>query len=60
MNGLTLWGTTGKTGDQYGCSSAVFATRDQQRRAVFSFDPTRPGPWPDTPPWIPLWAPRLR
>ncbi|MEU9482829.1 hypothetical protein AB0D83_04030 [Streptomyces decoyicus] len=78
--GIALWG---KTGEQYGCSSAVFATRGQQRRAVFSFHPTRPGtsqgqvgrriaealtgPWPRcpplprcVPPWMPLWAPRIR
>ncbi|MGY4955538.1 serine hydrolase domain-containing protein [Streptomyces nigrescens] len=38
MNGITLWG---KTGERYGYSSAMVATRDQQRRAVFSFNPTR-------------------
>ncbi|WP_406474107.1 serine hydrolase domain-containing protein [Streptomyces platensis] len=38
LNGITLWG---KTGERYGYSSAMFATRDQQRRVVFSFNPTR-------------------
>ncbi|MCR8575753.1 serine hydrolase domain-containing protein [Streptomyces sp. Isolate_219] len=38
MNGITLWG---KTGERYGYCSAMIATRDQQRRAVFSFNPTR-------------------
>ncbi|MFG2096839.1 serine hydrolase domain-containing protein [Streptomyces sp. NPDC048612] len=38
VNGLTLWG---KTGEQYGYCSALFATRDQQRRIVLSFTPTR-------------------
>ncbi|MFE9145542.1 serine hydrolase domain-containing protein [Streptomyces tubercidicus] len=38
VNGITLWG---KTGERYGYSSAMFATRDQQRRAVFSFNATR-------------------
>ncbi|MFE1174857.1 serine hydrolase domain-containing protein [Streptomyces sp. NPDC058773] len=38
VNGITLWG---KTGERYGYASAMFATRDQQRRAVFSFHATR-------------------
>ncbi|MFK0264767.1 serine hydrolase domain-containing protein [Streptomyces angustmyceticus] len=38
LNGITLWG---KTGERYGYCSALFATRDQQRRAVLSFNPTR-------------------
>ncbi|MFF8788127.1 serine hydrolase domain-containing protein [Streptomyces sp. NPDC015125] len=38
INGITLWG---KTGERYGYSSALFATRDQQRRVVISFNPTR-------------------
>lgn len=38
VNGITLWG---KTGERYGYSSALFATRDQQRRVVISFNPTR-------------------
>ncbi|MFG2401177.1 serine hydrolase domain-containing protein [Streptomyces lydicus] len=37
MNGVTFWG---KTGERYGYASAMVATRDQQRRAVFSFNPT--------------------
>ncbi|MGX1760793.1 serine hydrolase [Streptomyces lydicus] len=38
VNGITLWG---KTGERYGYCSALFATRDQQRRMVLSFNPTR-------------------
>ncbi|WP_079182297.1 serine hydrolase domain-containing protein [Streptomyces yunnanensis] len=37
MNGITFWG---KTGERYGYGSFMVATRDQQRRAVFSFNPT--------------------
>jgi CubicO group peptidase (beta-lactamase class C family) len=37
VNGVTFWG---KTGEQYGYSSAMFATRDGQRRFVLSFNPT--------------------
>ncbi|WP_342593443.1 serine hydrolase domain-containing protein [Streptomyces inhibens] len=37
VNGITFWG---KTGERYGYASAMVATRDQQRRAVFSFNPT--------------------
>ncbi|MFE0045523.1 serine hydrolase domain-containing protein [Streptomyces albireticuli] len=37
LNGVTLWG---KTGERYGYNSAVFATRDQQRRVSYSFNPT--------------------
>ncbi|WP_244303896.1 serine hydrolase domain-containing protein [Streptomyces lydicus] len=37
MNGVTFWG---KTGERYGYASAMVATRDQQRRAVLSFNPT--------------------
>ncbi|GGU50639.1 peptidase [Streptomyces albospinus] len=37
MNGITLWG---KTGERYGYASFMVATRDQQRRAVLSFNPT--------------------
>ncbi|MFE9388233.1 serine hydrolase domain-containing protein [Streptomyces sp. NPDC006784] len=36
VNGVTLWG---KTGQQYGYASGMFATRDQQRRLVWSFTP---------------------
>ncbi|MGX7761624.1 serine hydrolase domain-containing protein [Streptomyces angustmyceticus] len=38
LNGNTLWG---KTGERYGYCSALFATRDQQRRVVLSFNPVR-------------------
>ncbi|QIK11716.1 hypothetical protein G7Z12_31720 [Streptomyces sp. ID38640] len=38
IGSITLWG---KTGERYGYCSAMVATRDQQRRAVFSFNPTR-------------------
>ncbi|WP_328536978.1 serine hydrolase domain-containing protein [Streptomyces sp. NBC_00344] len=38
MNGVTLWG---KSGWQYGYNSGMLATRDLQRRLVFSFSPTR-------------------
>ncbi|QIS22529.1 serine hydrolase [Nocardia terpenica] len=37
VNGITLWG---KTGERYGYNSAIFATRDQQRRVEYSFTPT--------------------
>lgn len=37
MNGITLWG---KTGERYGYASFMMATRDQQRRAVLTFNPT--------------------
>ncbi|MEU7181956.1 serine hydrolase domain-containing protein [Streptomyces celluloflavus] len=38
LNGITLWG---KTGERYGYASAMFATRDQQRRAAFAFNAVR-------------------
>lgn len=38
VNGVTFWG---KTGERYGYASAMVATRDQQRRAVFSFNAVR-------------------
>ncbi|MEU9125929.1 serine hydrolase domain-containing protein [Streptomyces sp. NPDC048506] len=38
VNGITFWG---KTGERYGYASAMVATVDQQRRAVFSFNPVR-------------------
>ncbi|QKW05823.1 serine hydrolase [Streptomyces sp. NA04227] len=38
--GVTWWG---KTGETYGYASAMFATRDQQRRLVWSFTPTELG-----------------
>jgi D-alanyl-D-alanine carboxypeptidase len=38
FNGLTLWG---KTGEVDGYSNGMFATRDQQRRVVWSFNPER-------------------
>ncbi|MFD8594376.1 serine hydrolase domain-containing protein [Kitasatospora sp. NPDC059646] len=37
LNGVTLWG---KTGSRPGWTSGVFATRDLQRRMVYSFNPT--------------------
>ncbi len=37
LNGVTLWG---KTGSRPGWTSGVFATRDLQRRLVYSFNPT--------------------
>uniref|UniRef100_A0AB33K819 Serine hydrolase domain-containing protein n=2 Tax=Kitasatospora sp. CMC57 TaxID=3231513 RepID=A0AB33K819_9ACTN len=37
INGVTLWG---KTGSRPGWTSGVFATRDLQRRMVYSFNPT--------------------
>ncbi|MCC3773370.1 serine hydrolase [Streptomyces sp. UNOB3_S3] len=37
MNGVTLWG---KTGERYGYNSAVVATRDLRRTAVYSWTPT--------------------
>ncbi|MEU5128354.1 beta-lactamase family protein [Streptomyces mobaraensis NBRC 13819 = DSM 40847] len=37
VNGVTFWG---KTGERYGYNSAMVATRDQQRRLVYSFNPT--------------------
>ncbi|MEU7166695.1 serine hydrolase domain-containing protein [Streptomyces morookaense] len=37
INGVTLWG---KTGERYGYNSAVMATRDLQRTAVYSWTPT--------------------
>ncbi|MFI1203898.1 serine hydrolase domain-containing protein [Streptomyces sp. NPDC020883] len=37
VNGITLWG---KTGERYGYSSFMVATRDQRRRVVFTFNPT--------------------
>lgn len=37
VNGVTLWG---KTGERYGYNSAVVATRDLQRTAVYSWTPT--------------------
>ncbi|GAA2599088.1 serine hydrolase domain-containing protein [Streptomyces axinellae] len=40
VGGVTWWG---KTGEQHGYASAMFATRDQQRRLVWSFSPTTPG-----------------
>ncbi len=39
INGVTLWG---KTGSRPGWTSGVFATRDLQRRMVYSFNPTSP------------------
>ncbi len=38
VNGITFWG---KTGEGFGYASAMVATRDQQRRAVLSFNPVR-------------------
>ncbi|WP_261952718.1 serine hydrolase domain-containing protein [Streptomyces nigrescens] len=38
VNGITFWG---KTGERFGYASAMVATRDQQRRAVLSFNPVR-------------------
>ncbi|MFI8852471.1 serine hydrolase domain-containing protein [Streptomyces sp. NPDC053499] len=40
VNGVTLWG---KTGEQYGYASGMFATRDQQRRLVWAFTPVQLG-----------------
>ncbi|MFE3032411.1 serine hydrolase domain-containing protein [Streptomyces canus] len=37
VNGVPLWG---KTGERYGYNSAVMATRDLQRSAVYSWTPT--------------------
>ncbi|MFJ9739101.1 serine hydrolase domain-containing protein [Streptomyces sp. NPDC101166] len=37
VNGVPLWG---KTGERYGYNSAVMATRDLGRRAVYSWTPT--------------------
>ncbi|WP_229891274.1 serine hydrolase domain-containing protein [Streptomyces mashuensis] len=37
VNGMTMWG---KTGERYGYNSGMFATKDQQRRVVYSFNPT--------------------
>ncbi|MFJ9518133.1 serine hydrolase domain-containing protein [Kitasatospora sp. NPDC101801] len=37
INGVTLWG---KTGSRPGWTSGAFATRDLQRRLVYSFNPT--------------------
>ncbi|GAA3038890.1 serine hydrolase domain-containing protein [Kitasatospora albolonga] len=39
LNGVTLWG---KTGSRPGWTSGAFATRDLQRRLVYSFNPTSP------------------
>ncbi|GAA4836471.1 serine hydrolase domain-containing protein [Kitasatospora terrestris] len=39
INGVTLWG---KTGSRPGWTSGMFATRDLQRRMVYSFNPTSP------------------
>ncbi|WP_431042001.1 serine hydrolase domain-containing protein [Streptomyces sp. P1-3] len=38
VNGITFWG---KTGEQYGYASFAFATRDQRRCMVMSFNPTQ-------------------
>ncbi|WKX72779.1 serine hydrolase [Streptomyces sp. XD-27] len=38
VNGVTFWG---KTGEQYGYASFAFATRDQRRCMVLSFNPTQ-------------------
>lgn len=38
VNGVTLWG---KTGQYYGYATGMFATRDQQRRLVWSFTPVQ-------------------
>ncbi|MDJ1135286.1 serine hydrolase domain-containing protein [Streptomyces iconiensis] len=40
VDGVTFWG---KTGEQYGYATGMFATRDQQRRLVWSFGPTQHG-----------------
>ncbi|UNO42472.1 serine hydrolase domain-containing protein [Streptomyces sp. MST-110588] len=37
INGITVWG---KTGERYGYYSAMVSTKDQQRRAIYSFNPT--------------------
>lgn len=37
VNGVTFWG---KTGERYGYAGGMFATRDQQRRLVYAFNPT--------------------
>jgi D-alanyl-D-alanine carboxypeptidase len=37
VGGLTWWG---KTGNQFGYATGMFATRDQQRRLIWSFSPT--------------------
>ncbi|MFF4160254.1 serine hydrolase [Streptomyces sp. NPDC001678] len=37
VNGVTLWG---KSGERYGYNSAVVATRDLQRKVVYSWTPT--------------------
>ncbi|WP_327391993.1 beta-lactamase family protein [Streptomyces sp. NBC_01186] len=40
VGGVTWWG---KTGQQEGYASGMFATRDQRRRLVWSFSPTQTG-----------------
>ncbi|MDI6407543.1 serine hydrolase domain-containing protein [Streptomyces albus] len=40
VGGVTFWG---KTGQHHGYASGMFATRDQQRRLVWSFTPVEPG-----------------
>ncbi|UNS96505.1 beta-lactamase family protein [Streptomyces tubbatahanensis] len=40
VNGVTLWG---KTGEQYGYATAVFATRDQRLRLAWTFSPVELG-----------------
>jgi D-alanyl-D-alanine carboxypeptidase len=41
VNGMTVWG---KTGSRYGYSSGVFATRDLERKLVYSVNPTVKSP----------------
>jgi D-alanyl-D-alanine carboxypeptidase len=41
VNGLEVWG---KTGSRYGYSSGVFATRDLERKLVYSVNPTVKSP----------------
>ncbi|WP_369206221.1 serine hydrolase domain-containing protein [Streptomyces sp. PU-14G] len=40
VNGVTLWG---KTGEQHGYATAVFATRDQRLRLAWTFSPVELG-----------------
>ncbi|MFE9383156.1 serine hydrolase domain-containing protein [Streptomyces sp. NPDC007025] len=40
VEGVELWG---KTGEQHGYATGMFATRDQQRRLVWTFTPVEPG-----------------
>lgn len=40
VNGITFWG---KTGEQYGYATGMFATRDRQRQLVWTFSPVELG-----------------